>query len=1112
MQKFEGNLTVQVAQVAVVEVTLKLGATATAVEVADVTPALNVDNPTLGHVLERQRIDQLPINGRFISSLFDTVPGLEGQRAYGLRDGSQELVQDGTPTSDRLWGYESANGLRRRPPGLDTVQEFKVENNNSSAKYSRPTTIVVSTRSGTNALHGSLFETHRNNAIGKARSRTDFTEKAPQLIRNEFGGSAGGPLVLPKVYDGRNRTFWFTAYEGYRNVAPQSLGFRVPTQAMRNGDFRGLTDSQGRLFRIFDPNTTDSQTWARQQFSYGGQANVIDPARLSPLTKYLYSITPLPTNTAVNPLVDVNYWGLMPNTGRQWTSTSRFDHRFSDRDFFYARYTQGDLYNWDGNHNMRGYMTVPMLDNMVGTVWRTTRNKSLMASWVRTISPTLVNELLATHFREHWWKGTGDPSVSYIDQVGMPNPLGASGWPRMIDSGLSAYDFESDNTQESRSRYSVIDDNMTKIHGRHEFQFGAHFRYDTMPVLPDQVEKGIHNWNTVATSLYDPTSARTNPLAVSQTGNNLANMYLGIMNYTIRLSRGHFNTVSKEYALYLQDSFKATSRLTLNMGLRWEYWPPFREKNNLLSTFDPQTKSIVLGQDLNTMYKMGATVPSVVERLQSLGVKFTTWQQAGYPESLIKTTWKDFGPRVGFAYRAGSGSHSFVVRGGYRISYFPVPFRTWSKRMRSNAPFLADFVNDLSNAARSPDGVANYGMRSVPTTIAGVNSRNAVSLNDANTLTRGSPTVSYFAPDQSEPRVHDWNLTLEKEVAANTVARVAYIGNHGSHLEQIYQYNDQTPAYVWYASTGERLPTGEYANVARRPFDKNVYGTVEEYRKTGWSNFNGVQLELERRYSKGWGYQVFYVMGNALTAGGKEDTGAGALLQGTNMFLPGRVPADLEERNRFLNYQRDTTIPKHRVRWNWIADLPFGKGKRLGGNAKGILNQVIGGWQVAGMGSLRSTYFSLPTSVYPNGRDIELYGYKYPVQDCRSGACTPGYLWWNGYIPANQVNSVDASGKPNGVMGVPASYKPAGEPPAALAAEPQPQRPHVPVLRHQHRVAAAEGRQRAARGLRRWPPSLAAAVHAQRAAVDAERLAVQEHRDHRAGQPAVQRGLLQRPQ
>jgi hypothetical protein len=181
-----------------------------------------------------------------------------------------------------------------------------------------------------------------------------------------------------------------------------------------------------------------------------------------------------------------------------------------------------------------------------------------------------------------------------------------------------------------------------------------------------------------------------------------------------------------------------------------------------------------------------------------------------------------------------------------------------------------------------------------------------------------------------------------------------------------------------------------------------------------------MQFELERRYQRGYGYQIFYNINNALAA-----TGA---IPAANQFLPGTVPEDLNQRNRLLNYGRDSSLPKHHLRWNWIADLPFGRGKWLAGNAGGFLNKIIGGWQLAGMGNLRSTYFALPTGIWPNANPIEFNGYKYRIQDCRSGACWPGYLWWNGYIPPNQINSVDANGKPNGVMGVPDNYKPAAEP------------------------------------------------------------------------------------
>jgi len=138
-------------------------------------------------------------------------------------------------------------------------------------------------------------------------------------------------------------------------------------------------------------------------------------------------------------------------------------------------------------------------------------------------------------------------------------------------------------------------------------------------------------------------------------------------------------------------------------------------------------------------------------------------------------------------------------------------------------------------------------------------------------------------------------------------------------------------------------------------------------------------------------------------------------------------------------------VPKHRVRWNWIADLPFGQGKKVLGSAGPVLNRIVGGWQVAGLGSLASTYFALPTGIYPTGNPIEFYGYKYPIQNCTTGTCYPGYLWWNGYIPANQINSVDpATGKPNGYMGVPANYKPAGAPLIPYPAVPNRSDPNFP--------------------------------------------------------------------
>ncbi len=1021
MQPFEGKLMLQAQQDATIDISLQVGQTATTLLVQDVTPITVVDNPTLGHVLEQRRIQDLPINGRDITNLLTTVPGMEGLRSFGMRQNAYDFVVDGASIQSR-----DRMGIVTRPPGLDTVQEFKVENHGSSAKFSRPTTVMLSTKSGTNAFHGALFETLRNNAILTARAREDFYTKAPQLNRNEFGASAGGPVYIPKVYDGRNRTFWFFGYEGFRNVNPQTKGFSVPTEAMRNGDFSGRDDALGRRINIYDPATTDPKTWQRQQFAYGSRANVIDPARISPLAKYLYSITPLPTLPDVNPLLDNNWWGLVPNRTSQNTLTARIDHSFSERDRVYGRYTHGT------NMNHAPYKSLPMLDGVVNTAETAGGNQSLATDWTHTFSPTLFNEFSASISRQVQWLNTGGKNPkNYADMLGLPNPLGASGWPYALDTGLGNLSYQSQWNTNSAQTYTVLDDNFTKVHGRHEFQFGGRFRFDELNDLPGQwFAQGNNSFATQATALYDPKSLRTNPQPLPQTGSNLANMFLGVMNYKVQLNRSYYYMRSKELAGYVQDNFKISPRLTLNLGLRYEYWPALREKNSMMVGFDRERHAIVLGADLDTMYRMGATVPSAVKRLQGLGASFISYKDAGLPQSLIYTNKTNFAPRLGFAYRMGPENRQFVLRGGYSISYFPMQISAMIYPMQTNVPFTVPFQYSVTSAALSPDGIANYGLRSVPQYIAGVNSRNAISLADASSLARGS-SLSYFDPHQPESRAQDWNLTLEHGFLRNMVARVSYVGNHGSRMEQMWKYNTLPTDYVWYTRTGQPLPTGEYAPVARRPYDQQVYADLGAMRKTGWSNYNGITMEMERRFSNGIGFQIFYSEGNAMSSG-QDDGGNGwgvmSNVPEAGSFLSGTVPTDPNALNRFMNYQRDTTVPKHRLRWNWIADLPFGSGKAIGGHVGSKLNRIIGGWQMAGMGQLRSTYFALPDTQFPNGNPIETYGYKYPVQDCRSGACTPGYLWWNGYIPANRINSYDATGKPNGVMGVPANYRPAGQP------------------------------------------------------------------------------------
>lgn len=1024
MQKFEGSLTVRTQQDAVVDAVLQVGQTATQVEVQDLTPVVRTDAPTLGHSLERQRIEQLPVNGRGYQAFLSTVPGVDSTgipQAYGMRTNTSTTVFDGAPVNEIWEGWDFG-----RPPGLDAIQEIQVELNNSSAKFTRPATIILSSKSGTNQFHGALFETNRNSGYGVARRRQDFFTKPPFLNRNEFGGSLGGPITIPGLYNGKNRTFFFFAWEASHSISYTTNQYSFPTAAMRNGDFRELIDAQGRQINLYDPFTTDATTFQRQPLSYRGVANTMDPARITKIAKFFYDITPLPNQPGVNPLLGPNWIGPTQIPNDQNTYNLRIDHRFGSKDLVYGRFTYGQNDHWLGNTVLLP-VSIGKYPKAAAASNRHWPNHSGSATWVHTFSGNMTNELLVTATRDFHRRGSGDFQTDYASALGLPNPFNAPNWPAIsgMDLPNGAWPFGSAGLFHLITNYGMIQDNATRIKGKHEFQFGFQVRHELIEKSSDSLAGGF-DAGTGATALYDPASTPTNPIARPQTGFGLANFALGVLNYSATFRRPWFHFRRQEYSPYFQDNWKVTPRLTLNLGLRYEMRTPIYDRDDTLLTFALNKHALVVGtDDINTFVKRGVTLPSILAAMQGFGANIITYKEAGLPQRLVNYNWKQFGPRLGFAYRAGDGAKGFVIRGGYRVSYYPQKLQDWVGAQSSSTPVGATFSYSVTNAALSPDGLPNYGLRSVPQYTASVNTPSSIiNTSDTRLLTRGF-NARFLDPNHKDGRVQDWNLTIEKELMANTLIRASYVGNYGDRQQQWTYNNESTPDYIWYVTQRRPLPTGAFANVARRPYDSTTYGSIDLFGATGYGRYNGVQLEFERRYYKGVSFQAFWVIGNTMLVNrDTDDTQADDAIWGLNQFLPGAVPADPSARNRFLNYKRDPNTPKHQFRWNFVYDIPFGRGKKFASGSRGVAEKIIGGWQVAGLGNVRTNYWLLPTNTYPNGTPIEVYGYKYPIQDCRSGTCTPGYLWWNGYIPANRINSTDANGKPNGVMGVPANYKP----------------------------------------------------------------------------------------
>jgi hypothetical protein len=864
------------------------------------------------------------------------------------------------------------------------------------------------------------FYTNRNSAYGVARRREDTFTKAPYVNRNEFGVSLGGPVIIPKVYNGHNRTFFFWNWEQTRFLTNTTTRMSVPTAEMRNGDFRGLVDSQGRRYNLYDPFTTQS-TWSRTPLAHNGIANTIDPARISPVAKFLFDRTAMPTNPTINPLIDANWIGTFRRPLEQDTRNIRVDHRISDKDLVYFRFA------YNQHYEQYGANSAPFLPvDGFRTIEQTTRwwpNHSLSGTWNHIFSPTLTNEVLVSGLRDWHNRGAGDNKTNYAKLLGLPNPFGAVNWPVVDGMSLGSvnpYTLGGEQPFFLVSNMLTAQDNAVKVQGKHEFNFGFQFKFED---VPKSIVSAAGNFNvdTGATALYDPTSTPQNPIATPFTGHPIANLFLGQMNYATTFRRPWAFLRRTEYAPYFQDNWKISQRLTLNLGMRYEFRTPLHDKNGLLTSFSPEKRAYVVGSTLDNFLKRQATLPANLAALSAFGGKVIGYEEAGLPKHLIYNNWKQFGPRVGFAYRALSGSKAFVVRSGYRISYYTQPIADWFGSQQNQQIVSANFQNSVTNTALSPDGLPNYGLRTVPQYTAGVNTANdsIININDTRTIARGFTAIQ-IDPRFTDPKVQEWNFTIEKEFASNMVTRIAYVGNNTGNILQTVNTNESVPDYIWYTTRRTPLPTGEFSGVARRPYDQQVYGSVNRLTSTGYSRWNGFQAELERRFHRGLGFQLFYVTGNTLAAAGT--------VQQLENFLPGAVPTDFDARNRFLNYQRDTNTPQHQVRWNWIADIPVGKGKALGRGMPGVLDKIFGGWQVAGTGNWRTNHATLPTSIYPTGTPLEIYGEKYKIEDCRSGQCFPGYLYYNGYIPANQINSVNAQGRPNGVMGVPANYKPAAAP------------------------------------------------------------------------------------
>jgi hypothetical protein len=1030
MKKYQTVVQLQNAQNAVLDVSLTVGDVAEQVTVTGETLQLaTYDSGTVSTQLDSSRIDQLPQNGRNVLGLAqNTVPGVEsgGTRANGLMQEAMEYSQDGAPMTNRNFGGE-ANTAQSTLPDPDSVQEAKFETLNSTAQFATPATVIITTKSGTNTIHGSAFETARNNYFGIAKARqnpADFA--APHLVRNEFGVNIGGPIWVPRLYSGKNKSFFFFAYERFSLRQEANELVFVPTMPMRQGDFSGLINSSGILQQLYDPATTQSaaNNYARTPFPN----NQIPIGRISPLAKTLYAATPRP-QTSDNPLINSNFNAVNPITQTVPNVTVRLDHVFDENDRVYFRFTdieqsQQALRNYPANSpanveggglpaGATGYQAIP-----VQTI-------SGALGWSHLFSPTFYGEtILSQQWQRMYVQGNEVSLANYEKQLGLPNNFGQGGFPAIGSNLLMPYGGSQWYYGMSQI-ISTLDENMNKVWGKHTLLFGGRYRHERFGYLSDRSPDQVAFTN-LATAVYDPTTG-ANYGAKANTGYADADFFLGAASSYSQNKNAPFNRVrEQEFDAYIQDNFRVTPRLTLNLGLRWEAHPAPHGDKDTFMTFDLAHDAIVLPRDVSFYIQNGLTTQALVTNLQNLGVKFESPQQAGIPSAGFYGSWANILPRVGVAYSSPFGIKGMVLRGGYGEYIYPVPVRNSVRYLTANYPYTAGYSQNYNAASQSPDGLPNYLLRAPIPVVAGLNSENVVNSNTTTSLLPGIGIGETLAAKYPPARVQEVNATIEQPLRDGSVFRVTYVFTHGYNLDQNYQYNNAPSTYVWETATGTTPPTGTYASVATRPYDNFTWGGNVVSLKTGWSNDSAIQLNYQRPFKNGFAYQIFYVFSRAFRLGG--NTFRDNTLYPAANFAPGVLPSGMDTGtilqpshalNRYENYKMDTAIPVHHVTFNGIVDLPVGKGKRFLRNSNRLLDALLGGYQVAFVGQVVSQSFQVASANWAATSPIQLYKSDAPVTDCRSGVCRPAYLWFNGYLSPTVIGAAK-----NGVSGVPSNYTP----------------------------------------------------------------------------------------
>ncbi len=836
---------------------LSVGSTQASVQVTAEQPLVQTDTTSVGSIVDSKQIDSVPLNGRTdIFGLLAIAPGVQNSgtsaRIGGVytRGGVSETI-DGS----QVLQIENAV-LGKNVPSLDSIGEFQVIDSTGSAKYAGTTAVIMVTKSGTNEFHGSAFEYNRITALS-AKNFFATSLPKPPFVRNEFGGSLGGPIK-------RNKLFFFGSFEGYTNRTSSTKTAAMPTQNLLNGNFAGLPP-------IIDPDTGSPFP-----------NNQIPAARISPIAKnfFPYFDTPNIATTAAGGLGN-NFTTNVANREDNMRYEGRTDYNINEANTLSVRY-----YMARHTPNYSAGAT-----DKFGGVDNSEVDQDVAANYTHTISPTLVN-LSSVAYHRIW--DIFQPQNYNVNPTalvpGIPSNLsGLGGLPTVSITGFTGF---SDNAGSGDIHQTFqLSDQLTWLKGNHVIDAGVSYMHwqfynyqNTAPGHGSFTFNGQYSGSAFADFLLGDLSASS--AAIAPTANTPAN---------------------DRYGFFIQDSWKAMSRLTVNLGLRYDLPTLYQNKlGNMANWYSNLNEIVVLKGTYNPSLFPG--LPIVIGSSIGLG-----------PGNYIGNDLKQFAPRVGLAYRPLATSR-LVLRAGYGMYYNTWPWGFGSYETALNPPFngaqvfepLAGPTPTLTFANPFPSG------------------QGAVA---------SGATVNAYPTNYRYPMSHEWNFTVESQVAANMALRATYLGIETEHETQVFNLNDPPPA------PGPVQP--------RRPYQP--FGPINFWENGQTVNSQALQLSALRRFSSGLSFEIEYSWTKTLDSGG------------TDSFTP------LDNQDIRLDRGNDPNIRQQYMVANYVYDLPFGKGRRYLTSLNRPLNFILGGWGTTGILTLGS---GLPFSVnftsavqgWPSGR------------------------------------------------------------------------------------------------------------------------------------------------